>query len=78
MKSTAFRAFTGFFQHFADMLQITDILKMCMKKFDAEKIVFAKLTEFLTETFFDDCTCTLWNQLLLQLSLDLFKTVQIS
>ena len=27
---------------------VTDILKMCMKKFDAEKIVFDKLTGFLT------------------------------
>ena len=33
VKSTPLRAFTGSFQHFADML---DILKMCMKKFDAE------------------------------------------
>ena len=29
-------------------LYVTDIIKMCMKKFDAEKIVFDKLTEFLT------------------------------
>ena len=35
------RAFTESFQHFAD---ITDILKMCMKEFDAEKNVFKKLT----------------------------------
>ena len=41
VKSTSLRAFTGFFQHFADM-------KICMKKFDAEKIFFDKLTGFLT------------------------------
>ena len=27
---------------------VTDILKMCMKKFDAEKIFFDKVTVFLT------------------------------
>ena len=27
---------------------VTDIMKMCMKKFDAEKIFFDKLTGFLT------------------------------
>ena len=36
VKSTPLRAFAGSFQHFA--LYVTDILKMCMKKFDAEKI----------------------------------------
>ena len=45
VKSTPPRAFTGSFQHFADIL---DILKMCMKTFDAEKIFFDKLTGFLT------------------------------
>ena len=34
VKSIPLRAFTGSFQHFADI----DILKMCMKKFDAEKM----------------------------------------
>ena len=43
VKSTRLRAFTGSFKHFADVLQ-----KMCMKKFDAEKIFFVKLTGFLT------------------------------
>ena len=50
VKSTPLRAFTGSFQHFEDVLQrryIADILKMCMKKFDAEKIFFDKLTGFL-------------------------------
>ena len=42
VKSTPLRAFTGSFQHFAD------VLKMCMKKFDAEKIFFDKLTGFFT------------------------------
>ena len=27
---------------------VTDLMKMCMKKFDAEKIFFDKLTGFLT------------------------------
>ena len=45
VKSTPLRAFTGSFQHFA---HVTDILKMCMKKFDAEKIFFDKLMGFLT------------------------------
>ena len=45
VKSTPLKAFTGSFQHFEDMLQT---LKMCMKKFDAEKICFVKLTGFLT------------------------------
>ena len=53
VKSTPLRAFTGSFQHFADML---DILKMCMKKYDAEKIFFDKLTGFLTYPLSDDCT----------------------
>ena len=34
---TPLRAFTGTFQHLADML---DLLKVCMKKFDAEKNIF--------------------------------------
>ena len=45
-KSTPLRAFTGSFQHLED--NVADILKMCMKKFDAEKIFFDKLTGFLT------------------------------
>ena len=45
VKSTPLRAFNGSFQHFADML---DILKMCIKKFDAEKIFFDKLAGLLT------------------------------
>ena len=47
VKPTALRTFTESFQHFVD-LYVTDILKICMKKFDAEKIFFDKLTEFLT------------------------------
>ena len=38
VKSTPLRAFTESFQHF------TDILKMCMKAYDAEKMFFKKLT----------------------------------
>ena len=44
VKSTL-RAFTGSFQHFR---YFTEILKMCMKKSDAEKLFFDKLTGFLT------------------------------
>ena len=44
VKSTSLRAFTESFQH----LYVTDILKMCMKKFDAEKVFFNKLTGLLT------------------------------
>ena len=40
-----FRAFNATFQHFIDMLQT---LKICMKKFDGEKMFFDKLTGFLT------------------------------
>ena len=36
VKSAPLRAFIGPFQHIAGMLQT---LKMCMKKFDAEKIL---------------------------------------
>ena len=43
MKSTPLRAFTGAFQLFANTY-VKDILKMCMKKFDAEKVFFDKLT----------------------------------
>ena len=35
---------------------VADILKMCMKKFDAEKIFFDKVTAFLSQPFSDDCT----------------------
>ena len=45
VKSAPLRVFIGSFQFFADML---DILSMCIKKFDAEKIFFDKLTGFLT------------------------------
>ena len=43
VKSAPLRAFTGFLDRY-----VTEILKMCMKKFDAEKLVFDKLTGFLT------------------------------
>ena len=46
VKSTPLRTFTGSIQHFADML--TDTLKMCIKKFNAEKILFDKPRGFLT------------------------------
>ena len=43
VKSTPLGAFTGSFQLFADIL---DILKMCKKKFDAEKIFLTNLQGF--------------------------------
>ena len=45
VKTTPLKAFIGSFQHFVDMLQTS---KISMKKFDAEKISFDKLTGFLT------------------------------
>ena len=33
----------------------TDILKMCMKKFDAEQVFFDKMTGFLTQPFSNNC-----------------------
>ena len=41
VKSTTLRVFNRSFQYFIDILQ------MCIKKFDAEKIFFDKLTGFL-------------------------------
>ena len=44
VKSTPLRAFFPSFQHIrifsAPCRYVTDMLKMCMKKFDAEKIFF--------------------------------------
>ena len=40
VKSTPLRDFTGSFQH------LTDTLKMCIKKFDAEKIFLTNLQGF--------------------------------
>ena len=45
VKSTPLRAFT-----------YLDIFKMCMKKFDVEKVFFDKLTAFLTLPFSDLAT----------------------
>ena len=45
MKSAPLRAFTGFFQLFADIVK-SDILKMCMRKFDAEKYFLTNLQCF--------------------------------
>ena len=50
VKSTPRRAFIGSFQH------ITGILKMCKKKFGAEKSIFDKMTGFNFMFFFyEDC-----------------------
>ena len=49
MKSTPPRAFSISFQYFADML---DILKMCIKNYNAEKIVFDKFTAIFNLAIF--------------------------
>ena len=41
MKSTPLRAFT-------DLFSTLQIMKICMKKFDVEKVSFDKLAGFLT------------------------------
>ena len=43
VQSTPLRAFIRSFQHWG---YVTDILKMCMKKFDAENILIDKFTGF--------------------------------
>ena len=51
VKSTPLRAFTESFQKkifSAFCRYVTDILKMCLKEFDAETIFFKKLTWPLT------------------------------
>ena len=35
---------------------ITDLVKMCMWEFNAEKVLFDKMVEFLTWPFYDNCT----------------------
>ena len=45
VKSTSLKSFHWIFSTLCRY--VTDILKMCMKKFDAEKIFFDKLTGFL-------------------------------
>ena len=49
VKSTPLRAFTG---SLTLCIYVTDILKMCMKKFDTEKIFFDQFIEFLTLAIF--------------------------
>ena len=44
VKSTPLRAL----DLFSTCRYVTDIMKMCMKKFDAEKLFLDKLTGFLT------------------------------
>ena len=34
---------------------VADILKLCMKELDVEKMIFDKFTSFLTEKFLDHC-----------------------
>ena len=46
VKSTSLRAFTGSLPTLCRY--VTDILKICMKKFDADKVFFDKLIGFLT------------------------------
>ena len=49
-------ALSAFFRSFQHCRYVTDIIKMCMKKFDAEENFFDKLTGFLTKPFSDNCT----------------------
>ena len=46
VKSTPPRAFSVSFFLLMHGRYLTDILKMCMKKFNAEKIIFDKFTGF--------------------------------
>ena len=50
VKSTPPRAFSVSFQYFAR--HVTDILKMCMKNNNAEKIIFDKFTAFFNFAIF--------------------------
>ena len=50
VKSTPFKNFHLIFS--ALCRYVTDIMKICIKKFDAEKIFFDKLPGFLTQPFF--------------------------
>ena len=81
-KSTSLRAFTESLHHFADMLQT--YWRYAWRSLMLKKCFFYKLTGFLTCHFRKTAPSklwlivhTLWNQLLLELSLDLFKTLQI-
>ena len=82
VKSTPLRAFTGSFHHFADMLQT--YWRCAWRSLMQKKIFSDKLTGFLLSHFSMAAPSnwwlivyTLWSQLLLELSLDLFNTLQI-
>ena len=51
MKSTSPRTFSISFQYFADMFH-TIILKMCMKNYNDEKIIFDKFTAIFNIAIF--------------------------
>ena len=82
VKSTLLRAFTGAFQHFADMLQT---YWRCARRSLIWKNIFWQtdrvfnLSHFLTTAPSKWCLIvyTSWNQLLLELLLDLFNTLKI-
>ena len=53
VKSTPPRAFSISFQYFADMFLTFDhILKMCMKNYNTEKLIFDKFTAFFNIAIF--------------------------
>ena len=82
VKSTPLRAFTGSFQHFADMLQT--YWRYAWRNLMQKKYFLTNLQGFLLSHFSMTVQSnwwlivyTLWNQLLLELLLDLFNTLKI-
>ena len=81
VKSTPLTAFIGSFQHFAKMLQThwrCTCGSLMLKKYLLTKWQGFELSRFPTMfvLWLIVYTCTLWNQLLLELLLDLFNTLQ--
>ena len=82
VKSAPLRVFTAIFSTFCGC--VTDVLKICMKKFDAEKIFFWQTDRVFNIANLDNCCKiisrlilhSVWNQLL-ELPLDHFNTLQV-
>ena len=82
VKSTSLRAFTGSFQHSAEMLQT--YWRCAWRSLMQKKYFLTNLQGFLLSYFSMTAPCnwwlivyTLWNHLLLELLLDLFNTLKI-
>ena len=82
VKSTPLRAFTGSFQHFAYVLQT--FWRCAWRSLTLKKIFLTNLQGLLLSHFSMTAPSnwwlivyTLWNQLLLELSFDLFNTLKI-